>query len=142
MNRNSHWYLSSIGSKLVMAATGVLLFGFLVGHLTGNLLMFAGPDAMNTYAHWLKEKGGLLWGARLGLFIVFTVHIASAIRVNRQNRAARSEAYAVSNYLATTYASRTILVSGLIVLAFVIYHLLHYTLGVTVRLENPLTTIQ
>ena len=131
MNRNSHWYLSSIGSKLVMAATGVLLFGFLVGHLTGNLLMFAGPDAMNTYAHWLKEKGGLLWGARLGLFIVFTVHIASAIRVNRQNRAARSKAYAVSNYVATTYAARTILVSGLIVLAFVIYHLLHYTLGVT-----------
>ncbi|MBT3351284.1 MAG: succinate dehydrogenase cytochrome b subunit [Nitrospinaceae bacterium] len=131
MNQNSHWYLTSIGAKLVMAATGVLLFGFLVGHLTGNLLMFAGPDAMNTYAHWLKERGGLLWGARLGLLVVFAVHIASAIRVNRQNRAARPVAYAVSSFMATSYAARTILVSGIIILAFVVYHLLHYTLGVT-----------
>ena len=131
MKRIAHWYLSSIGAKLVMAATGVLLFGFLVGHLMGNFLMFAGPEAMNAYAHWLKEKGMLLWATRLGLLVFFAVHIYSALRVSRQNRAARPAPYAVSNYLATTYAARTILVSGLIVLAFVIYHLLHFTLGVT-----------
>ncbi|MFP6871290.1 MAG: succinate dehydrogenase cytochrome b subunit [Nitrospinota bacterium] len=131
MKNFGQWYLSSIGAKLVMAVTGALLFGFVIGHLAGNLLMFAGPDAMNTYAAWLKEKGMLLWGARLGILIVFAVHIASALRVNRMNRAARPDAYAVSNFLAATYASRTILVSGLIVLAFVIYHLLHFTLGVT-----------
>jgi succinate dehydrogenase / fumarate reductase cytochrome b subunit len=131
MKQNAHWYLSSIGAKLVMATTGVLLFGFVLSHLTGNLLMFAGPDAMNAYAHWLQEKGMLLWAARAGLLVIFTVHIGSAIRVHRQNRAARPDSYAVSSYLATTYAARTILVSGLVVLAFVIYHLLHFTLGVT-----------
>jgi succinate dehydrogenase / fumarate reductase cytochrome b subunit len=131
MKRIAHWYLSSIGAKLVMAATGVLLFGFLVGHLMGNFLMFAGPEAMNAYAHWLKQKGMLLWAVRGGLLVIFAVHIYSALRVSRQNRAARPVPYAVSSYLATTYAARTILVSGLIVLAFVIYHLLHFTLGVT-----------
>ncbi len=131
MKQIAHWYLSSIGAKLVMAVTGVLLFGFVLGHMTGNLLMFAGPDAMNAYAHFLQEKGMLLLSVRAGLLAIFAVHIASAMRVHRQNRAARPEPYAVSSYLVTTYAARTIFVSGLIVLAFVIYHLLHYTLGVT-----------
>jgi len=125
------WYFSSLGAKLVMAATGVLLLGFLVIHLAGNLLMFSGPEATNAYAAWLKEKGIILWAARLGLLIVFAVHIASALRVHRMNQAARPDAYAVSSFLVTTYAARTILFSGFIVLAFVIYHLLHFTMGVT-----------
>jgi succinate dehydrogenase / fumarate reductase cytochrome b subunit len=131
MNRIAHWYLSSIGAKLLMAATGVLLFGFVIGHLLGNLLMFAGPDAMNSYAQFLKEKGLLLWGARSVILVVFVAHIASAFRVWRQNRAARPEPYDVSRFLVTTYAARTIMISGILVLAFVIYHLMHFTLGVT-----------
>lgn len=131
MNRVAQWYLSSIGAKLVMAATGILLFLFLIGHLSGNLLMFAGQDAMNGYAKWLKDRGPLLWAARLGLLIIFASHVASAFRVWRLNRAARPEPYAVSKYLVTTYAARTIMVSGVIILAFLVYHLMHYTLGVT-----------
>lgn len=131
MNRVSQWYLSSIGAKLVMAATGILLLGFVIGHLMGNLLMFAGPEAMNAYAKWLKDKGLLLWVVRLGLLVIFVSHVASAFRVWRLNRAARPEPYAVSSYLATTYAARTIMISGIIVLAFIVFHLMHYTLGVT-----------
>ncbi len=131
MNRVSQWYLSSIGAKLMMAVTGIFLFGFIVSHLMGNLLMFAGPEAMNAYAKWLKDMGLLLWVARLGLLAIFVSHVASAFRVWRLNRAARPEPYAVSNFLATTYAARTIMISGIIVLAFLIYHLMHYTLGVT-----------
>lgn len=131
MHRVAHWYLSSIGAKLVMAVTGIPLFLFIISHLTGNLLMFAGQDAMNAYAHWLKSMGLLLWAARLGLLAIFVSHIASAFRVWRLNRTARPEPYAVSKYLATTYAARTIMISGVLVLAFLVYHLMHYTLGVT-----------
>lgn len=131
MNRVVHWYQSSIGAKMVMAVTGVLLFLFVVSHLMGNLLMFAGQDAMNAYAKWLKDKGLLLWVARLGLLVVFVTHVASAFKVWRVNRSARPDPYAVSKYLATTYAARTIMISGIIVLVFLVYHLMHYTLGVT-----------
>lgn len=131
MNRVAYWYLSSIGAKLVMAITGIMLFGFVIGHLMGNLLMFAGQEAVNTYAQWLKDRGLLLWVVRAGLLAVFVVHIASAFRVWRLNRAARPEPYDVSKFLTTTYAARTIMVSGVIVLAFVAYHLMHYTLGIT-----------
>ncbi len=122
---------SSVGSKTLMALTGLALLGFVLGHLVGNLQIFAGQEKLNAYAQMLKDSGPLLWGARIGLVVVFVMHIATAIRLTLANRAARPDAYVVQVNQRTTYAARTMLMSGLIVLAFVIFHLLHFTLGVT-----------
>src|SRR5262245_15055896 len=122
-------YGSSLGKKYTMAITGLLLFLFVIVHMLGNLQVYIGRDAMNAYAELLKSKPGLLWTFRGGLFIVAVLHIVSALQLAAENRAARPERYAKGKPIAT-YASRTILVSGLIVFAFVIYHLMHFTLGV------------
>lgn len=114
-----------------MAVTGLLLFGFVVAHLLGNLQLLAGPDAINGYAKWLHDKGPLLWVARIGLLLVFGLHVATGIRLSRQNRAARPVPYARQDTLQATFASRSMVLSGLSLLAFVVYHLLHFTLGVT-----------
>jgi len=124
---------SSVGKKMVMAVTGFILVGFIVGHLLGNLLIFAGPDALNGYGKKLRDLGGLLWGARIVLITAVVLHIVAAIKLNGENRAARPEKYAVKKNETTTYAARTMMMSGLIVLAFLIYHLLHFT----VRVTNP-----
>ena len=83
------FWRSSIGGKVTMAITGVLLFGFVVAHLLGNLLLLSGPDAINGYAKWLYEKGVWLWLARIGLLAVFVLHVVTAIRLARANRQAR-----------------------------------------------------
>ena len=119
---------SSIGAKIVMAATGVLLVLFIIAHLAGNLLVVAGPEATNAYAQGLKDLGVLLWLARAGLLAVLLVHVGSALRLWRLNRAARPEGYAVSASSAVTYAGRSIVLTGALVLAFAVYHLLHFTL--------------
>ncbi len=121
---------SSIGSKVLMAVTGLMLFGFVVGHMLGNLQIFIGQEAVNNYAATLKEMGALLWLARIGLILAVLVHISAAIRLTRGNQKARPITYAHSGTVQATYASRTMMKSGLIVLAFVIYHLLHLTFGV------------
>ena len=122
---------SSIGGKVTMAITGLLLFGFLVGHLVGNLQLLAGPDRINHYAKMLHDLGPLLWVVRIGLLFVFTLHVVTGIRLARQNRAARPVPYARPATVQASYASRSMLLTGLSTLAFVIYHLLHFTLGVT-----------
>jgi succinate dehydrogenase / fumarate reductase cytochrome b subunit len=124
------FYQSSIGKKIIVALTGAALVGFLVGHLAGNLLMYAGPEAFNTYAHQLKSMKALLWGARIGLLVFFVTHIVATIQLTLQNKAARPQAYAKHKAQVSGMASRTMIFSGLTVLAFVIFHLLHYTLGV------------
>lgn len=121
---------SSIGSKFLMAVTGLLLAGFLVGHLTGNLLVFdPNREALNSYAAWLHSQGPLLWVARIGLLVVFVVHVASGIRLQRQNRAARPVPYAVSSTVQASLASRTMLLTGILVLLYLVLHLLHFTFG-------------
>src|SRR4051812_15350912 len=75
---------SSLGSKYLMAITGLLLTGFVLSHMAGNLLIYAGPDALNSYAHGLKARPVLLWGARLGLLAVFVLHLYLAFRLTRQ----------------------------------------------------------
>ncbi|MBN8246497.1 MAG: succinate dehydrogenase cytochrome b subunit [Verrucomicrobia bacterium] len=123
-----HLWRSTVGRKFVMALTGALLFLFLVGHLAGNLQVFGSPDLINAYAHFLKSKPGLIWGARIGLLAVVGLHIASAVSLARQNRAARPVPYAGARQpYGASAASRLMLVSGLVVLAFVIYHLLQFT---------------
>jgi succinate dehydrogenase / fumarate reductase cytochrome b subunit len=130
MNWVLRWLRSSLGSKVVMAITGILLFGFLVGHMAGNLLVFRGQEAMNAYAYFLKTSPILLWSARLGLLAMFTLHVATAVRLTRQNRAARPERYAYEQTVQASFASRTMIWSGAVVAAFAVYHLAHFTGGV------------
>jgi succinate dehydrogenase / fumarate reductase cytochrome b subunit len=128
MNLVQHIWRSTLGRKYLMALTGALLFFFLIGHLLGNLQVFGAPELINSYAHFLKSKPGLLWGVRLGLLAVVGLHIASALSLSAQNRAARPVPYAgVKKPYGAPLNSRTMLVSGLVILAFVIYHLLHFT---------------
>jgi len=112
-----------------MAASGIALFGFLVAHMAGNLLVFRGQQAMNDYAFFLKHSPFLLWGARLGLLAVFALHVAVGVRLWRQNRAARPEPYVREATVQASFASRSMLMSGLVVAAFLVYHLAHFTLG-------------
>jgi len=123
----THIFDSSLGKKYIMAVTGFLLFLFVLAHLIGNLQVFLGPEAINRYGHFLQSNYELVWPARIGLLVLVGLHIWSAAKLSLENRAARPIAYASYQPIGSTYASRTMLMSGLIVLAFVIYHLLHFT---------------
>lgn len=131
MNRFRRTFSSSIGTKWVMALTGFGLLGFVLTHLAGNLLVFKGQDAINAYAKGLKDLGPGLWVLRAGLLGMFVLHVASAARLVALNKRARPVAYASMKPQETTYAARTMWMSGLIVLAFVIFHLAHLTFGLT-----------
>jgi len=123
-------YRSSLGKKYVMAITGLALFLFVIAHMAGNLQIFAGRDSINSYAAFLKSKPGLLWSARVALLVLAILHIITAIQLVAENREARPVGYAERRPL-SSFASRTIFVSGLVVFAFIIYHLMHFTVGVT-----------
>jgi succinate dehydrogenase / fumarate reductase cytochrome b subunit len=110
-----------------MAISGCVLVGFVIGHLLGNLQIFLGPEALNRYGHFLQTTPELIWPARIGLLALAVLHIASAIALTKQNRTARPIGYGVNKVVAASYASRTMMMSGLIVFAFIIYHLLHFT---------------
>ncbi len=129
MNWLCDFWRSSIGGKVTMAVTGLLLFGFVIAHLLGNLQLFAGPDKINAYAKMLHDLGPLLWVARIGLLVIFVLHVATAIRLSRANQAARPVAYAKQATMQATMASRSMVLSGLSLLAFLGYHLAHFTLG-------------
>jgi succinate dehydrogenase / fumarate reductase, cytochrome b subunit len=118
---------SSIGKKVLMAVTGLILFGFLVGHLAGNLLIFLGPEALNAYAKKLRDLGPLLWAARIVLLGSITVHVLAAIKLTVENRSARPISYECDRSIQTTYAAKTMLLSGFLIFAYIIYHLLHFT---------------
>lgn len=119
---------TSIGLKVLMAVTGILLFGFVAGHVAGNLLIFAGSEKLNAYARFLRDNPLLLWGTRLVLLASVLVHIAVSIRLTRLKSAARPIAYEVERPV-STYASRTMMWSGPVIALFVVYHLLHFTFG-------------
>ncbi|MBM3972641.1 MAG: succinate dehydrogenase cytochrome b subunit [Planctomycetes bacterium] len=123
------FWRSSIGGKATMAVTGLLLFGFVVAHLLGNLQLLKGADAINNYAKMLHDLGPLLWVARIGLLAVFVLHVATAIRLSRANKAARPVAYVKGATMQATMASRSMVLSGLTVGAFLVYHLAHFTFG-------------
>jgi succinate dehydrogenase / fumarate reductase cytochrome b subunit len=122
---------TSVGSKFVMALTGLALILFVIAHMIGNLLIFRGREALNGYAHALETSPVLLWTARTGLLVVFVLHIVLGIRLTRQNQAARPVRYVCEDTVQANWASRHMLLTGLVILAFVIYHLLHFTFGVT-----------
>jgi succinate dehydrogenase / fumarate reductase cytochrome b subunit len=124
------FFRSSLGKKYVMAITGFILLVFVIGHMLGNLQVFMGPNQINAYGNFLQTTPELLWTARIVLSITVLLHIWSALQLSAENKAARPVPYGEYRPLAASYASRTMLMSGLIVLAFIIYHLLHYTVQV------------
>lgn len=120
------FYQSSIGKKIVVAVTGFLLILFVIGHIAGNLTIYAGPDALNAYAKGLHDLGPLLWAARAGLLVVFALHLVATIQLSLANYAAKGD-YEVYNTVQATKASRSMIISGGIILLFIIFHLLHFT---------------
>ena len=128
MRRLIRLFSTSIGRKLVLAVTGLMLLGFLLAHMLGNMALFQGPDALNAYAAWLQGHP-LLWFMRGGLALVFGTHVHVAIQLARENRAARPTHYAASQTYQRSRTSRYMVFTGLLVIAFVVYHLLHFTFG-------------
>ncbi len=120
-------FCSSLGKKYLMAGSGAAMLLFVLGHLVGNLQVFLGPEALNRYAHFLQSNVELLWLVRLGLLAIIAIHIWSAARLTLENRAARPQPYEQWQPTAATYASRTMMMSGIIVAVFIVFHLLHYT---------------
>ena len=119
---------SSLGAKYIMAITGLGLVGFIVAHLSGNFLLFAGEEAFDAYAEFLHSKPALIWTMRLGLLAITVLHIGSAIRLTKLNSEARPSKYVAEKSLAVGFAGRTMIWSGLIIAAFMVYHIAHYTL--------------
>lgn len=133
MPRNSGLLSSTVGKKLVVGVTGVFLIGFLVFHLLGNLSLFRGQEAFNNYAHTLESIPGSMFG-ELGFAALFLVHIGFTLNLAMANRQARPEGYQVDQ-APTHFASRWMPVSGLIVMAFLVVHLLNLRFGP--RWETP-----
>src|SRR5688572_19050900 len=127
MNLFSRIWNSSLGKKYIMAITGCALFVFVLGHMVGNLQIFLGWESINLYGAFLQSTGELLWMVRIGLLVMVVLHIISAVRLTAENRAARGQDYVAYTPVGSTYASRTMMMSGLIIAAFIIYHLLHFT---------------
>jgi succinate dehydrogenase / fumarate reductase cytochrome b subunit len=127
--RGAFFYRTTVGKKAVMAVTGVVLFGFLIGHMAGNLQFFLGREVMNAYAEKLHALGPLLWAVRLALLTAVALHIHAAFQLWRLQRTARPVGYAKFTPQGSTYAARTMYWSGPIVGFFIVYHLLHLTTG-------------
>lgn len=121
---------TTIGKKAVMAISGLVLAGFVVGHLLGNLQIFIGPDRFNSYARTLKALPELLWTVRITLLVSVVLHIWSSIQLAVVKGEARPIGYVRSKSIASSYASRTMYMSGPIVAAFIVYHLMQFTFGV------------
>src|ERR1700731_3948478 len=118
---------SSGGRKMIVAITGIILIVFVIGHLLGNLQIFIGPDWINSYSQHLRDLGPILWMIRAFLLGSVILHIYFTILLAIENRRARPEAYRDRSYVKASWASRHMVVSGLVVLAFIIFHLLHFT---------------
>ena len=125
------WLKSSIGKKALMAVSGLLLVGFVIAHLLGNLLIYLGPEAINAYAQHLRDLGPLLWVARGALLAAVVMHAATSVHLAVENRRARPQPYQLVRRRETTLAARTMMASGLLLVAYLAYHLLHFTFGAT-----------
>jgi succinate dehydrogenase / fumarate reductase, cytochrome b subunit len=128
-NRAPGFWESTNGKKIVMAVTGAIMFGFVIVHMLGNLQVFEGPEKLNAYGAFLHSIGELLWPARLVLLIAITLHIVATVQLALRTKRARPVGYSRKQAIASSYASRTMYWSGPIVLAFIIFHLLHLTAG-------------
>ena len=130
MNRVLALWRTSVGKKAVMAVTGIILVAYLVTHVVANLLVFQGPDKINAYSRFLHGTGGPLWLARLVLLAAVALHIVAAVQLTARRQAARPVGYAGGREAqVSTLASRTIRWGGGLILVFLVYHILHFTLG-------------
>ena len=136
-NRVMALWRTLIGKKIVMAVTGVVLIGFIIAHMLGNLKMFSGPDEINAYSKFLREVGQpelaygqLLWIVRIVLLVCVALHITAAVQLTLMSRAARPVGYTVKKNIETTFAARLMRWGGVLLAVFVIFHLLHLTGGV------------
>ena len=136
MSSKSCICMSSLQKKFLMAITGVLLFGFVIVHMLGNLQVFLGPDAINLYAYKLHSLPAfVMWGARLSLLLMVGVHILMAVKLTIENKKSRPREYDNEGTVQASYSSRTMPMTGLIVLSFIIFHILHYTSRVVPGME-------
>jgi len=126
-----------IGKKVVMAITGIALIGFVIGHMLGNLKIFTGAETINAYSRFLREVGTpeleygqLLWLVRIFLMICVALHITAAVQLTRMSRAARPIGYTAKRDIETTWGARTMRWGGVLLVAFIVFHLLHFTGGV------------
>lgn len=126
-----NFYRSSVGKKILVALTGMILVGFVLGHMIGNLLIYLGPHALNEYALFLKSflHGGGIWVARIVLLSAVLIHIVATIQLARSNRGAREKKYVRTKRQNSTSASRFMIISGLTILTFIIFHVLQFTVG-------------
>ena len=129
MGRLRTFYGSMVGKKAVMGLTGLIWIGFVILHSLGNLLVFRGPGAINSYSRFLKGTGELLWVLRGVLFLAVVLHVIAAIQLTRQSRAARAIGYTKRETQVATIASRTMRWGGALLLAFLVVHILHFTTG-------------
>ena len=136
-NRLMAFWDSLIGKKVVMAVTGVVLILFLIGHVLGNLKIFAGPEDINAYSLFLRRVGApefgygeLLWVIRIVLLVCVTLHITAAVQLTRRSWKARPVGYAMKKDVEAGFGSRTMRWGGLLIAVFVVFHILHFTLGV------------
>lgn len=129
MGRLRRFYASTVGKKVVMAVTGLIGIGFVILHSIGNLLVFRGPAAINSYSHFLKSTGELLWTLRVVLIIAVTLHVIAAVQLTRQSLAARPIGYRKHEAQVSTIASRTMRWGGALLLVFIVLHILHFTTG-------------
>jgi succinate dehydrogenase / fumarate reductase, cytochrome b subunit len=129
MNGSPARLASSIGKKLIVALTGLALLLFLLAHLAGNLQVFAGQEALNAYSEGLRQLGPLLWVARVGLIAVALLHVVLSLQLAAESRAAGGRPYAVAGRVQTKLSTRSMVLTGVLILLFVLYHLAHYTWG-------------
>jgi len=126
------FWRTTVGKKMVMAVTGVVMILFLVAHLAGNTLVFRGPAQIDAYAAFLKHEAVALWAVRVVLLAAVVLHVIAAYQLARDDRVARRKPYVCLQPQTATRASRTMRVGGIIIAAFIIFHLLHLTTG-TIR---------
>jgi succinate dehydrogenase / fumarate reductase, cytochrome b subunit len=130
MTRVRALWSTSVGKKVVMAITGLIMVAYLITHVLANLLVFQGPSTINAYSAFLHGTGGALWAARLVLFVAVVLHIVAAVQLTARRQAARPIGYAAGREpQVSTIASRTIRWGGGLILVFLVYHILHFTLG-------------
>jgi succinate dehydrogenase / fumarate reductase cytochrome b subunit len=130
MSRMRALWSSTIGKKAVMAVTGLIMVAYLITHVAANLTVFQGPGTINAYSAFLHGTGGALWVARLVLIAALVLHVVAAVQLTALRQAARPVPYAGGREpQVATFASRTIRWGGVLILVFLVYHILHFTLG-------------